>query len=73
MRIRMRWKINELITIRVSSTIKAPLLNYVTLKAKLIQVASTTTKHAKKASSLDLGDSLFTSLLGLKDGFGLDG
>jgi hypothetical protein len=49
MRIRMRREINELITIWVSSILNTPPLNSLTLKAKLIQVTSTTTKHANKS------------------------
>jgi hypothetical protein len=72
-RIRMRWKIDELITIRVSSIIKVLLLNSLVTEAKLIQVTSTATKHANKASALGLGISFLTSLLGMKDDFGLHG
>jgi hypothetical protein len=49
MRIRTRQKINELITIWVSSIIKAPLLNPLAPEAKLIQMTSTATKHAHKS------------------------
>jgi hypothetical protein len=51
----MRWKINKLITIRVSSIIKAPLLYSLVMEAKLIQVTSTTTKHANKSFLAWLG------------------
>jgi hypothetical protein len=43
-----RRKINKLITIRVSSIIKAHLLYSLATKEKLIQVTSTTTKYANK-------------------------
>jgi hypothetical protein len=42
----MRQKINRLITIRVSSIIKVPLLHSLAAKAKLIQVTHMATKHA---------------------------
>jgi hypothetical protein len=71
MRIRMRSEINELITICVSSIIKAPILVSLTTEAKLIHVTSTATKHANKGFLSWLGD--FFPHLGLKDGFGLDG
>jgi hypothetical protein len=45
----MRWKIRELITILVSSIVKAPLLNSLATEAKLIQLTSTATKHANKS------------------------
>ncbi len=45
-RVEMRWKIKELITIRVSSILKMPLLNSLTTEAKLIQVTRTATKYA---------------------------
>jgi hypothetical protein len=43
-----RQKINKLITIRVSSIIKSPLLYSLETKVELIQVTITTTKHANK-------------------------
>jgi hypothetical protein len=49
MRVRTRRKLNELITIRVSSILNTSPLNFITLKAKLIQVTSTATKHANKS------------------------
>jgi hypothetical protein len=49
MRIRMRREINELIMIWVSSIVKVPLINSLATEAKLIQVISTTTKHADKS------------------------
>jgi hypothetical protein len=54
-RIRTRQKINKLITIWVSSIIKAHLLNSLTAEAKLIQVIGTTTKHAHKSFISQLG------------------
>jgi hypothetical protein len=54
-RARTRWKIKELITMWVSSILKAPLLNYPTPEAKLIQVTSTTTKHVNKSFLSRLG------------------
>jgi hypothetical protein len=69
----MRQKINKLIIIQVSSIIKAPLLYSPVTKAKLIQVTSMTTKYANKSFLFWLGVSFLTSLLGLKDGFRLDG
>jgi hypothetical protein len=42
------------------------------MEAELIQVTSTATKYANKASFLGLGVPFLTSLLGLEDGFGLD-
>jgi hypothetical protein len=54
-RIRTRWKIKKLITIRVSNILRAPLLNSVAPKAKLIQVTRTTTKHANKSFLSRLG------------------
>jgi hypothetical protein len=45
----MRQKINKLITIRVSSIIKAPVLNSPAMEVELIHVTSTTTKHANKS------------------------
>jgi hypothetical protein len=51
----MRWKINELITICISSIIKVPLLNSLETEAKLIQVTSTATKHANKSFMSWLG------------------
>jgi hypothetical protein len=44
----MRQKINKLITIRVSSIIKVPLLYSLMTEAELIQVTNTSTKHANK-------------------------
>jgi hypothetical protein len=55
-RIRMRWKISELIMILVSSVIKAPLLNSLAKEVKLIQVTSTATKHANKSFLSWLGN-----------------
>jgi hypothetical protein len=49
MRIRTRRKIKKLITIRVPSTLKMPLLNYLATEAKLIQVTSTATKYVNKS------------------------
>jgi hypothetical protein len=49
MRIRARQKINELITICVSSILNIPPLNSLPSEAKLIQVTSTATKHAHKS------------------------
>jgi hypothetical protein len=69
----MRRKINKLIMIRVSSIIKVSLLYSLAMEAELIQVTSTATKHANKIFLSWLGVSILTSLLGLKDGFGLDG
>jgi hypothetical protein len=43
------------------------------MEAELIQVTSIATKHANKIFLSWLGVSILTSLLGLKDGFGLDG
>jgi hypothetical protein len=54
-RIRPRQKINELITIWVSSILKAPLLNSLTPKVKLIQVISIATKYANKSFLSQLG------------------
>jgi hypothetical protein len=51
---RARRKIRELITIRVSSIVK-PLLNSLMMKAKLVQVTSTATKHAHKSFISRLG------------------
>jgi hypothetical protein len=45
----MRWKINKLITIQVSSIINAPLLYSLAMEAELIQVTSTATKQANKS------------------------
>jgi hypothetical protein len=45
----MRRKINKVITIRVSSIIKMPLLYSLATEAELIQVTSTATKHANKS------------------------
>jgi hypothetical protein len=45
----MRQKINKLITIRVSSIIKVPLLYSLMAEAELIQVTNTITKHANKS------------------------
>jgi hypothetical protein len=56
MRERARRKIRKLITIWVSGIIKAHLLNSLALKEKLIQVTSTTTKHANKSFISWLGD-----------------
>jgi hypothetical protein len=44
-----RQKINELITIWVSSIIKTPLLDSFATEAELIHVTSTGTKHANKS------------------------
>jgi hypothetical protein len=55
MRIRMRRKINKLITIWVSSILNMPPLNYLPSEAKLIQVTSTATKHAKESFLSRLG------------------
>jgi hypothetical protein len=44
-----RRKINELMTIWVSSILNTPPLNSLPPEAKLIQVTSTTTKHANKS------------------------
>jgi hypothetical protein len=54
--VRTRRKIKELITMWVSSIVKGPLLNSLTTEAKLIQVTSTTTKHANKIFLHRLGD-----------------
>jgi hypothetical protein len=54
-RVRMRRKIKELITIRVSSILKMPLLNSLPPEAKLDQVTSTATKHANKSFLSRLG------------------
>jgi hypothetical protein len=63
MRIRTRRKINELITIWVSSILNMPPLNSLTPEAKLIQVTSTATKHAHEGFLSWLGGfSLHTSL-----------
>jgi hypothetical protein len=43
------------------------------MEAELIQVTNTATKHANKIFLSWLVVSILTSLLGLKDGFGLDG
>jgi hypothetical protein len=59
----MGRKINELITIWVSSILKAPRLNSLALEAKLMQVTSTATKHANKSFLSRLGS--FSSLLSL--------
>jgi hypothetical protein len=59
--------------IQVSSIIKVPLLYSLVMKAELIQVTSMTKNMQIKVSSLGLGVSFLTSLIGLKDGFGLDG
>jgi hypothetical protein len=45
----MRRKINKVITIRVSSIIKMPLLYSLATEAELIQVTSTATKHENKS------------------------
>jgi hypothetical protein len=45
----MRQKISKLITIRVSSIIKVPLLDSLVTGAKLIHVTSTATKHSNKS------------------------
>jgi hypothetical protein len=45
----MRQKINKLITIWVSSIIKAPLLDFLMMEAELIQVTSTATKYVNKS------------------------
>jgi hypothetical protein len=55
MRIRTRQKINELITIWVSSILNTPRLNSLPSEAKLIQVTSTATKHAHKTFLSRLG------------------
>jgi hypothetical protein len=55
-RIRTRQKINELITICVSSIIKAALLNSLAIEAKLIQVVNTATKHVNKSFLSWLGN-----------------
>jgi hypothetical protein len=55
--IRMRQKIKELITIRVSSILKVSLLNSLAPEEKLIQVTCTATKHAKKSFLSQLGGS----------------
>jgi hypothetical protein len=52
---RVRRKVRKLITIRVSSIVKVPLLNSLVTKAKLIQVTSTAIKHAKKSFISRLG------------------
>jgi hypothetical protein len=63
----MRREINKLITIRVSSIIKAPLLYSLATEAKLIQVTSTVTKHANKSFLSWLGGFFpYLSLGGLK-------
>jgi hypothetical protein len=49
MRRSMRRKINKLITMRVSSIIKAPLLYSLMTKPELIQVTSTATKYINKS------------------------
>jgi hypothetical protein len=43
------------------------------MKAELIQVTSMTKNMQIKVSSLGFRVSFLTSLIGLKDGFGLDG
>jgi hypothetical protein len=43
-----RQKINKLITIRVSSIIRVPLLHSLVTEAELFQVTSTATKHVNK-------------------------
>jgi hypothetical protein len=48
-RVRARQKINELITIWVSSIIKTPLLDSLTSEAKLIQVTRIATKYTNKS------------------------
>jgi hypothetical protein len=48
-------EINELITIWVSSILKAPLLNSLASEAKLMQVTSTAIKHANKSFLSRLG------------------
>jgi hypothetical protein len=53
--IRTRWKIKELITIWVSSILKASLLNSLMLEAKLIQVTNMAIKHANKSFLSQLG------------------
>jgi hypothetical protein len=45
----MKQQIKEVIMIRVSSMLKAPLLNSLTPEAKLIYATSTATKHANKS------------------------
>jgi hypothetical protein len=64
MRRSTRQKIKKLITIRVSSIIKAHLLYSLAMKAELIQVTSTITKPANKSFLSWLGGFFFTSLLG---------
>jgi hypothetical protein len=58
----MRQKINKLITIRVSSIIKAHLLYSPAMEAELIQVTSTATKHANRFFLSLLGGFFLTSL-----------
>jgi hypothetical protein len=63
MRVRTRQKINELITIWVSSILNMPPLNSFSLEAKLIQMTTTTTKHENESFLSWLGGfSLHTSL-----------
>jgi hypothetical protein len=54
-RVRTRQKIKEVITIWVSSIVKATLLNSLVTEAKLIQVTYIAMKHANKSSLSRLG------------------
>jgi hypothetical protein len=70
-RIRTGRKIDELITVWVSSIIKMPLLNSLTPEAKLIQVTSTTTKYANKSVLSWLGGFFLHTSLGVKRWLGI--
>jgi hypothetical protein len=65
-RVKPRWEIIELITIWVSSIIKASLLDSLVSEAKLIQVTSTTTKHANKSLLSQLGGFFLHISLGVE-------
>jgi hypothetical protein len=71
-RIRIRRKIKEVITIWVSSILKAHLLNSLTSEAKLIQVTGTATKHANKSFLYRFGGFFFHISLGVKGWLGIE-
>jgi hypothetical protein len=66
MRRSTRQKINKLITIQVSSIIKAPLLYSLVTEAELIQVTSIATKHVNKRFLSWLGGSFPYLTLGVE-------
>jgi hypothetical protein len=70
-RVRTRQKIKELIMTCVSSIIKAPLLDSLTPKAKLIQVTSIAIKHANKSFLSRLGGFFLHISLGVEGCLGI--